>query len=377
MNRRVPCLVVGAGAQGLSFALELARRGEPVLLVERSPVIGGQARSFRYGGYTFDLGLHAFVSRDRALVRLAREVLGKDFSSFHPRAASRLGNGSMVEDTSSWRVLDVRRKLYSLVEDGDNAWNCMRIAQPQNVIYPKRGGFGALLDKMAALFRKRGGRIMLGTSVGPADFGFEGGRLVSARVGGKTLAVSGCFWSAGTYLLNPDAPRHPTAGQALVLFHFLAKGEAPVPYHWVRLHEIKNPFLPRLVYYPKRFSGANAPRGRYGVGAVVPLPPLRLVPKSKRAIYEWFSQDPAAFSGAVVDCLDRAGLMRKGDVLKTVIERTSLPPERTERAAPHPYEGVPILGDADRWLLEDARESGVPLQMASALKAAAELSARA
>ena len=44
-SKAPPYLVVGAGAQGLTFALALAERGLPVVLIERSGRVGGFARS--------------------------------------------------------------------------------------------------------------------------------------------------------------------------------------------------------------------------------------------------------------------------------------------------------------------------------------------
>src|SRR5438552_1699769 len=102
VHERAPHLVVGAGAQGLTLALALARRGEPVVVAEASSRVGGQARSFRYGPFTFDFGLHAFVSGDRRVRALARELLGADLREFPARAASRLPDGSLVEDSACW-----------------------------------------------------------------------------------------------------------------------------------------------------------------------------------------------------------------------------------------------------------------------------------
>ncbi|HVA65927.1 MAG TPA: FAD-dependent oxidoreductase [Elusimicrobiota bacterium] len=89
--RQNPYIVIGAGAQGLMVALGLARRGLPVILIERAGVLGGQARSFYYGDFTFDFGLHAFVTKSSRVEAFVREILGEDFASFYPRAASHWG----------------------------------------------------------------------------------------------------------------------------------------------------------------------------------------------------------------------------------------------------------------------------------------------
>lgn len=51
-------IVVGAGLGGLSTAACLAKAGRRVLLVEREDGVGGNARAFRRGPYTFDPAIH-------------------------------------------------------------------------------------------------------------------------------------------------------------------------------------------------------------------------------------------------------------------------------------------------------------------------------
>lgn len=63
-----PVVVLGAGLAGLSAAYHLR---SPALLVERSPQVGGHARSARQDGFTFDVTghwLHLREPRTRALV---------------------------------------------------------------------------------------------------------------------------------------------------------------------------------------------------------------------------------------------------------------------------------------------------------------------
>ncbi|MDX6768442.1 MAG: NAD(P)-binding protein [Elusimicrobiota bacterium] len=378
MSQRPPFLVVGAGAQGLTFALELALRGEPVVLAEASGALGGQARSFRYGAYTFDYGLHAFVTRDPALIRFLRRVLGRDFRLFRPRAASRLGNGSVVEDTSSWCVGDLQRRLHALVPAAEESWNCMRISEPPPVVYPRRGGFGGLFERMAALFVERGGRLLLDTPVTAADLELRAGRVSAVRLAGRRMAVRGVYWAAGAHRLATPAARPAAApeapGEALILFHFMVDGPATVPYHWVRLHGVNSPLLPRLVYYPARFSPANAPRGRHGVGAVVPLAAAAAAPPEARALLRWFNDAPLTFARTVVERLERDGLLRRDAILETAVERMPLPAPRAAGTA-GAWDGVADLWDASRWTRDDPRESGVALQMRGAMDAARAVTA--
>jgi protoporphyrinogen oxidase len=55
-------LILGGGLAGLTFALEAAGRGSRVAVLEKSPEVGGLARTAAYGAYRFDLGGHRFHS---------------------------------------------------------------------------------------------------------------------------------------------------------------------------------------------------------------------------------------------------------------------------------------------------------------------------
>ncbi len=74
-----PVVVVGAGIAGLTAARELVRRGLPVLLLERLPEVGGLARCFRYGDFTFDIGPHRFHTYSERALGLIREALGEQY----------------------------------------------------------------------------------------------------------------------------------------------------------------------------------------------------------------------------------------------------------------------------------------------------------
>ncbi len=52
------CVIIGAGMGGLTSALKLAASGKKVLVLERQPVAGGVATSFKRKGFTFESVLH-------------------------------------------------------------------------------------------------------------------------------------------------------------------------------------------------------------------------------------------------------------------------------------------------------------------------------
>ena len=72
MSPRSAC-VIGGGFAGLSAALELARAGVRVELLEAADQIGGRAQSWEERGYRFDLGPTLFVMKD-----VLRRSLGDD-----------------------------------------------------------------------------------------------------------------------------------------------------------------------------------------------------------------------------------------------------------------------------------------------------------
>jgi len=72
-------LVVGAGVAGLTFAHSVLKEGQGVTVVERNEVVGGLARSFRYGDFTFDVGPKRFHTEDKEVLNFLLEVLGDDY----------------------------------------------------------------------------------------------------------------------------------------------------------------------------------------------------------------------------------------------------------------------------------------------------------
>jgi protoporphyrinogen oxidase len=80
-------VIIGAGVAGLSCALELARAGMRVTVLEREPQVGGMAASFEEGDresagqpgsdyWSWDFGPHRFHSDKPELMAHAEEILG-------------------------------------------------------------------------------------------------------------------------------------------------------------------------------------------------------------------------------------------------------------------------------------------------------------
>lgn len=71
--------VLGAGPAGLGAALELARRGHAVQVLEQHDDVGGNAGSFEFAGVRVDYGSHRLhPASDPAILALVRDLLGSD-----------------------------------------------------------------------------------------------------------------------------------------------------------------------------------------------------------------------------------------------------------------------------------------------------------
>lgn len=69
-------LILGAGLAGLSAALELARRGVEVMVVERAPGVGGLASTISHGEFRYDLGPHRFHTENPGILRFVEDLPG-------------------------------------------------------------------------------------------------------------------------------------------------------------------------------------------------------------------------------------------------------------------------------------------------------------
>jgi len=73
-------VIAGAGPAGLTVAWQLARRGEPSVVLESDPeYVGGLAKTVRYKGHRFDIGGHRFYSRSPEINHLWKEMLPEEF----------------------------------------------------------------------------------------------------------------------------------------------------------------------------------------------------------------------------------------------------------------------------------------------------------
>jgi protoporphyrinogen oxidase len=83
-------VILGGGVAGLAAGYYLARMGEPVTVVERSPVTGGLCGSFEANGFTLDHGPHKLYSVVPGVLDEIRRILGDDLVEHRKRNRIRL-----------------------------------------------------------------------------------------------------------------------------------------------------------------------------------------------------------------------------------------------------------------------------------------------
>jgi protoporphyrinogen oxidase len=77
LNRQFKDVVIlGGGPSGLSAGHVLSESGSNVLVIERQARVGGLAKTIEHQGFRFDLGGHRFITGNKRLEALVREILG-------------------------------------------------------------------------------------------------------------------------------------------------------------------------------------------------------------------------------------------------------------------------------------------------------------
>jgi protoporphyrinogen oxidase len=79
MSEQQDFLIVGAGIAGLTFAHSVLEEGHKATIVERNDVVGGLARSFRYGDFVFDVGPKRFHTEDEEILAFLETILKGDY----------------------------------------------------------------------------------------------------------------------------------------------------------------------------------------------------------------------------------------------------------------------------------------------------------
>jgi len=72
-------VVIGGGPAGLTAALELTEHGCRPIVLERTQLVGGIARTESYKGFRFDMGGHRFFTKSDQVRELWHRILGNHF----------------------------------------------------------------------------------------------------------------------------------------------------------------------------------------------------------------------------------------------------------------------------------------------------------
>jgi protoporphyrinogen oxidase len=142
--------VLGAGLAGLSCAWRLVRGGAHVVVLEKSDVVGGCARSFRWKDMTHDCGPHRWHSRNQSLVahletlmdgnlttleRLSRIFLYKKYFNYP------LETGNVVRNLPLWVLvrafldyflIRIQNRIRPIPDDNFENWTRKRFG---NTVY--------------------------------------------------------------------------------------------------------------------------------------------------------------------------------------------------------------------------------------------------
>ncbi len=78
MQPDTPLIIIGAGPAGLSAAYEATQRGLKPLVLEKSVLLGGMARTEMHHGYRWDIGGHRFFTKVAEIQELWQALLGVD-----------------------------------------------------------------------------------------------------------------------------------------------------------------------------------------------------------------------------------------------------------------------------------------------------------
>ena len=299
-------VVVGAGLAGLAVARELASRGVSVTVLDVNPEVGGLARTFRYGGWSFDVGPHRLRPDGEGVRRIVTDALGGNalsapdqpgfhaFGRTHPlplrgsalralpvramlHGAWDLVRRERVKDDSyeSEIVSAYGRTLYERLfrpaserflgtpaERLDGEWARAGLANAQReasggAIYP-RLGMGVLAERLADDTIARGGRILLEHEVTGVEV--AGNRVVSVEANGERFGADAFVWTAPVTLALRLLGALATGLHyvSTVLFNVALREPSTLGHPWVCYADER--FM--RVSDPTAFSPDAAPEGR-------------------------------------------------------------------------------------------------------------------
>lgn len=240
--------IIGAGITGLSIAFKLASQGHNLTIAEKGNRAGGHMLSTNLGDFHTDLGPHIFRSKDERVLTFVKTLLNHSFINMksdpriykygkifdntipvitrkniemlsqirqiRPRRTTADHSGSNFEEiminrigydlyweffgeySEKWwglkgSLLDpvlVPKTLY--VGDGSTYSHYTVDGGYIEEIYPKTGGFMAIVDALASRVRKQGVKIELGEEVTGLEYKGPQTIVVSRNLGGEEKEIA-------------------------------------------------------------------------------------------------------------------------------------------------------------------------------------------
>jgi protoporphyrinogen oxidase len=75
MDKIYDCIIIGSGLSGLSFAHQLKKENQDILILEKNDFIGGQIHSTKhFNGFVSELGSHSCYNSYTSLLKIAKEA---------------------------------------------------------------------------------------------------------------------------------------------------------------------------------------------------------------------------------------------------------------------------------------------------------------
>lgn len=253
--------VLGAGALGLSVALRLAQRGDPVTVIEAAPRPGGLAAGFEIEpGMWLEKFYHHLFRSDRRAIALIEELGLADHLEWRSPITATLRNGGIHQLDSAASVLRfgplsvasrlrlgagvaflkampdprlfegrtaaawisrwmgeaayrtvweplLRGKFGAAAEEIAMPWFWARVHDRTQQLGYLRGGFQQMYERLAARVRQSGGEVRLGEAVQNIQRNADGSLSVKTDAGTETFQrVISTLAVRLTARLAPDLP---------------------------------------------------------------------------------------------------------------------------------------------------------------------------
>lgn len=74
-NKQNTTVILGGGLAGLSAGFMLVKAGQPVMVIESEPAVGGLSKTIVSGTFRFDLGGHRFITKNQRIKNFVNDLL--------------------------------------------------------------------------------------------------------------------------------------------------------------------------------------------------------------------------------------------------------------------------------------------------------------